>query len=242
MPVPRALLLVLACALALGLFTAIAYPLVDPDEGRNAQVAAEMAADGDLVIPHLAGVPYLDKPPALFAMAAAAIRVLGPVPLAARLPALLAALAVLALLAHASLRLASPAHALRATALAAAAPLFAVIGAYVIFDMPLTACVTAVWTLLAREVAHGPDARRRLLMFLAVGLGILVKGPVMLAWALGGSLGAAALLRSLEPVRWLGWWPGWLVALGLPGACSPRRCSAIPSTRITPSSKRRSSA
>ena len=218
MPVPRALLLVLACALALGLFTAIAYPLVDPDEGRNAQVAAEMAADGDLVIPHLAGVPYLDKPPALFAMAAAAIRVLGPVPLAARLPALIAALAVLALIAHASLRLASPAHALRATALAAAAPLFAVVGAYVIFDMPLTACVTAVWTLLARELAHGPDARRRLLMFLAVGLGILVKGPVMLAWALGGSLGAAALLRSLEPLRWLGWWPGWLVALGLPGA------------------------
>ena len=40
----------------------------------------------------------------------------------------------------------------RTAALTAAAPVCAVIGAYVIFDMPLTACVTAVWTLLALEL------------------------------------------------------------------------------------------
>jgi 4-amino-4-deoxy-L-arabinose transferase-like glycosyltransferase len=93
-----------------------------------------------------------------------------------------------------------------------------VIGAYVIFDMPLTACVTAVWTLLAAELEHGASAPRRAVMFLAVGLGILVKGPVMLAWALGGSAVAALLLRSPGPLAWLGWIPGWLLALGLPGA------------------------
>lgn len=213
----RAIRYVLAASLALGLFVALAYPLVDPDEGRNAEVAAEMAANGDLVIPHLAGVPYLDKPPALFALSAAAIRLMGPHPLAARLPAILAAIATLLLLAHASARLASAEHAWRTAALTAASPLFAVIGAYVIFDMPLTACVTAVWTLIAREVEQGASARRRTLLFLAIGLGVLVKGPVMLAWALGGSLGAAAMLRSRAPLRWLGWLPGWILALGLPG-------------------------
>ncbi|MEQ1833048.1 MAG: glycosyltransferase family 39 protein [Candidatus Eisenbacteria bacterium] len=208
----------IAASLLLSLAIACAFPLVDPDEGRNAQVAAEMAADLDFVIPHLAGVPYLDKPPALFALGAAAIRVFGPHRFAPRLPAILAALVTLWLLARASRRLAPAGHDVRVTALVAAAPLFAVIGAYVIFDMPLTACVTAVWTGLALELERGPSATRRAGMFLALGLGILVKGPVMLAWGLGGSLAAALLLREGAALRWLAWGPGWLIALGLPGA------------------------
>jgi 4-amino-4-deoxy-L-arabinose transferase-like glycosyltransferase len=67
----------------------------------------------------------------------------------------------------------------------ACAPLAAVISAYVIFDMPLTACVTAVWTGIAIECEQGPGCARRALMFTAVGVGILVKGPVMLAWGPG---------------------------------------------------------
>ena len=215
---PRSVWLVLAASLAGSLAIASAFPLVDPDEGRNAQVASEMAAHGDVVVPHLAGVPYLDKPPALFALAALSIRAFGHRPLAVRLPAILATLATLALLARAALVLHGEAHAWRAAALTAAAPLCAVIGAYVIFDMPLAACVTAVWTLLARELESGPSRPRRLAMFLAVGLGVLVKGPVMLAWALGGSVVAALLLRDAAALRWLGFWPGWVVGLGLPGA------------------------
>lgn len=214
---PRAVWLVLAASLACSLAIAGAFPLVDPDEGRNAQVSSEMAAGGDVVVPHLAGVPYLDKPPALFAMGALGIRLFGHRPLAVRLPAILATLATLGLLARAARTLQSPAGPWRAMALTAAAPLCAVIGAYVIFDMPLTACVTAVWTLLAGELEHGASGPRRVVMFLAVGLGILVKGPVMLAWTLGGSAIAALLLRSSEPLHWLGWVPGWLLALGLPG-------------------------
>ena len=56
-------------------------------------------------------------------------------------------------------------------------------------------------------------------MFGAIAIGILVKGPVMLAWTLGGSLAAALLLRDRSALRWLTWWPGWLVAL----LCLPLR-------------------
>jgi 4-amino-4-deoxy-L-arabinose transferase-like glycosyltransferase len=208
---------VLLLSLLLSLWTALRYPLVDPDEGRNAEVAREMSVDGDVVIPHLAGMPYLDKPPLLFAVAAASIRVLGHTPLAARVPAMLASLATLLLLARAATRLEPDGHATRVVLFTASAPLFAVLSAYVIFDMPLALCVTVVWTGIASELDSAPSTARRAGMFLAVALGVLDKGPVMLLWALGGSAAAALVVRGRGPLRWLGWWPGWLVVLGLAG-------------------------
>jgi len=217
---PRPSLLPYLVALAAFLLSTLlsgAFPLLDPDEGRNAEIAREMALGGDLLVPHLAGMPYLDKPPGLFWAAAAAIRVVGNEPWAARLPSAVAAALALALVTHFAQRRSGRAFALRAAALLYTAPLFAVLSAYVIFDMPLAFCVTAVWLGLAAELTEGASGRRRLGMFAAVTAGVLVKGPVMLAWALGGSLGAALLFRSRAPLRWLAWWPGWLVVLGVAG-------------------------
>ncbi len=211
------LIAILLASLALSLSLATFVPLFDPDEGRNAEVAREMANGGDLVIPHLAGMPYLDKPPALFWAGSLAIRALGHTPLAARLPSIVAAVLTLWLVGSHALRTGGARFARISVALLASAPLFATLSAYVIFDMPLTLCVTVVWLGVARELVEGRSNRRRLAMFLAIGLGLLLKGPVMLAWVIGGSLGAALLMRSRSPVRWLAWWPGWLVALGLAG-------------------------
>ncbi|MBI3538882.1 MAG: glycosyltransferase family 39 protein [Candidatus Eisenbacteria bacterium] len=208
---------VLGIALAGYLLIALAYPLIDPDEGRNAEVVREMVAGGDLVTPHLAGMPYLDKPPGLFWAAAIPVRLMGPIPLAARLPAIVAALLTLVLIARLARREADASFAWRVAALTATAPLFAAIAAYVIFDMPLALCVTAIWTALARELIHGADPRRRAWMFAALAAGLLIKGPVMLAWAVGGSLAVAALDRSRAPLRWLAWLPGWAIPVVLAG-------------------------
>ena len=138
-----------------------------------------MAAGGDFVIPHLAGLPYLDKPPGLFALAALAIRACGRHPFAARLPAIVTSIVTLLLLTRLARRVTDDSHSWQAVALTASAPVFAVIAAYVIFDMPLAACVTAFWTSLAIEIEQAPTVRGRWVMFGAIAIGILVKGPVI---------------------------------------------------------------
>ena len=61
--------LLFLAAVALG-WNLDGYRLLDPDEGRNAEVAREMAQTNDYLVPHLDGLPYLDKPVAYFAAAA----------------------------------------------------------------------------------------------------------------------------------------------------------------------------
>src|SRR5205823_14968213 len=69
------LLLLLAC-IALG-WNLHGYRLLDPDEGRNAEVAREMALSNEYLVPHLDGLPYLDKPLVYSAAAAAVMELPG---------------------------------------------------------------------------------------------------------------------------------------------------------------------
>src|SRR5512138_3299610 len=109
--------LVALAALMLSVALATTFPLLDPDEGRNAEVAREMVTEHSLLVPRLAGMPYLDKPPALFWAIGAAIRVAGDEPWAARLPAALAAALTLALVVRSAQRRFDRAFALRAAAM-----------------------------------------------------------------------------------------------------------------------------
>src|SRR5262249_39106809 len=140
----------------------------------------------------------------------------GTTPLAARLPSTLAAAASLWLVGRLALRHGAR-QALTAPLLTACAPLFLVLSAFVIFDMLLPLCVTLVWPLIAREVRDGPTAAGRAGLFAALAAGLLVKGPVMLAWAVGGSLCAAGLLRSRAPLKWLGSRIGWMAVILVAG-------------------------
>jgi len=54
-------LLILAAAVALG-WNLNGYRLLDPDEGRNAEVAREMAETNDYLVPHLDGLPTSTSP------------------------------------------------------------------------------------------------------------------------------------------------------------------------------------
>jgi 4-amino-4-deoxy-L-arabinose transferase-like glycosyltransferase len=233
---PHLPLMIAIAALMVSLLLANAYPLLDPDEGRNAEVAREMAVGGDMIVPHLAGMPYLDKPPALYWLASAGIKLFGNEPWVPRAPASIAAAILLALVVRRGQRFGGDAFALRAAGLLFTAPLFLLLSAYVIFDMLLALCVGVVWLGVlselddlapeampseAAEEARVPRGQartlRRLVMFAAVAAGVLTKGPVMLAWAVGGSLGATLLTRRRTPLAWLAWWPGWLAMFAVAG-------------------------
>jgi 4-amino-4-deoxy-L-arabinose transferase-like glycosyltransferase len=67
--------------------------LMDPDEGRYAEIAREMLLLKDWLIPHLNLVPYLEKPPLVYWLTSLGFTAFGLTEWAARLPSALAALA-----------------------------------------------------------------------------------------------------------------------------------------------------
>jgi len=188
---------ILACAVAclVGLvYDFSGYPLLDPDEGRNAEVAREMSVSGDLVLPRLNAVPYLDKPALYFAVGAVTMKVLGPTAFAARLPSLLFTIATVLILAWFGRRLFGSDGAWTATVTTAATPFAIAYGRTVIFDSALTFFVVLALVgfyvsieIFERQVEAGRSSGRprgewwTTLAWGAMAFGVLTKGPVALA-------------------------------------------------------------
>src|SRR5258708_7863090 len=152
------------------------HPLLDADEGRNGEVGREMAATNDYVMPRLDALPYVDKPIVYFAAEAAAMEVLGPTETAARLPALLFTLLTAALVAWFARRLWN-AEAGWASAIAMLSmPLTVAFAHMALFDSALTFFITAAMIALYLAV-EDRQKRWATLAWLAIGLGVITKGP-----------------------------------------------------------------
>jgi 4-amino-4-deoxy-L-arabinose transferase-like glycosyltransferase len=192
-------MLLLAAALALG-FNLGGYPLFDPDEGRNAEVAREMALTNDYVLPHLDGLPYLDKPIVYFASAAAMMEILGPTETAARLPAYVFTLATLVIVVwFARRRWGNDAGWLAGLALATM-PLVLAYARTTIMDSTLSFCTTVAILAFWDE--------RPVLAWAAIGLGAMTKGPVAILIPLATLIPYALLtgqkVRRLFPLAGFG--------------------------------------
>ena len=191
--------LLLAAALALG-FDLGGYPLFDPDEGRNAEVAREIAATNDYVLPHLDGLPYLDKPIVYFAAAAASMEILGPTETAARLPAYLFTLATLVVVVVFVRRRWGSHTAWLAGLALATMPLVLAYARATIMDSALSFCTTLAILAFWDE--------RPVLAWAAIGLGSITKGPVAilipLATLIPYALVTGRPLRRLFPLAGFG--------------------------------------
>src|SRR3989442_5818905 len=93
----------LAFALTLGA-TAGLMGLFEPTETRYAEIAREMRASGDFLIPRLDGIPHFHKPPLAYWLTAMGFSVFGENEWGARLPVSLASLLTLGFTAIAARR------------------------------------------------------------------------------------------------------------------------------------------
>lgn len=176
-----------------------AFPLIDPDEGRNAEVAREILATGDWVVPHYQGLPYLDKPILTFASVAASMRLFGVTEGAARAPIVLSAVLAASVAWLLGTRMLGRAAAGGGVVVLCSAPLFIGFSRIVIFDMQLTLFVLLAWW-LAEEGRRGSRTGATL-AWAAAGLGVLTKGPVALVLFL---VGAVAMRWGQAPPRRMG--------------------------------------
>jgi 4-amino-4-deoxy-L-arabinose transferase-like glycosyltransferase len=198
-----------------------AYPLMDPSEGRYAELAREMLVLGDWVVPRFApDEPFLGKPPLSFWLKAWSYRAFGVGEFGARLPSFASALVAVALLGLLAARLGGAAVGLGAALVLASTGLFLVLAGTVLTDSLLAACVTL--SCVAFPLALESRGARRLAwglaFFAGLGLAVLAKGlvgPALVAVPVAGwtALGGRARLARVR--RALPWGRGILLALAV---------------------------
>ncbi len=169
--------LILLISLTLFLAGLGSYPLLDPDEGRNAQVALETVKEGHWLPPTLEGRVRYQKPPLYYWMVATSFLVLGPRETSARLPSALAALMGIMLTYLLGNSLWGKEKGLLAALVTATTLIYVVYSHIVIFDMVLTAFILASlffsWKGLEEE-----NRKAWISASLFIALAFLTKGPV----------------------------------------------------------------
>jgi 4-amino-4-deoxy-L-arabinose transferase-like glycosyltransferase len=205
---PAAALLLLALAVVPLAPRIGSWALIEPDEGRNAEIAREMLVEGAWAVPLFNGLPFLDKPPLLFWAIAGAFGTLGVSELAARLPSAAAMVATIGLTAALGRTLLDSRRAFLAAVVFASCPMALVFAGLVIFDMPLTAFVMGALYCLVRARQDAQGWRWTVLAGLAMGLAVLTKGPVGVATPL---LAWVAARGALPAERGHAWWARALV-------------------------------
>lgn len=167
--------------------------LFDADEPAYAQAAREMLETGDWVTPHFNGQPRFDKPILFYWLLTLSYRVFGVSEFAARFWSALAAVILVGLLSSAGERWFGPPAGFVTGMAFMANLLSALLARAAVTDMLLTLFVTAAILAGVRAIQADvvPGRRWARTAWAAMGLAVLVKGPVGLlipAMALGGSL------------------------------------------------------
>ena len=208
--------LLVAIALAL-------RPILPIDETRYVSVAWEMWVRGDFLVPHLNGLPYSEKPPLLFWLMCFGWWVFGVNEWWPRVVPALFALANLFLTAALARRLwpGRPGIARTAPAVLLGLLLWGALTTLIMFDMLVATCVL-VAVLGIHAAAERGGWRPWLAVGVALGLGILAKGPVALLLPSLAALLAPWWGRELPRRSWgVGgwrWWAGLGVAVAVAAA------------------------
>jgi 4-amino-4-deoxy-L-arabinose transferase-like glycosyltransferase len=182
------LVLMVVCAVPFLLFLGN-LPLMDPDEGRYAEIPREMLERGDFITPTLNYVKYFEKPPLLYWLNAASMKLFGMNEFAARLPSALSGMATVLATYIIALRLFDRRTALFAALFLATTAGFVLQSRIILTDMLLTFCLTSA--LGAFIIAARREEWRRgggtdwYVFYLFCALAVLTKGLIGIVFPAG---------------------------------------------------------
>jgi 4-amino-4-deoxy-L-arabinose transferase-like glycosyltransferase len=198
-------MIITAVLAALGWFGLLGYrDLIDPDEGRYAEIAREMVVTGDWLTPRLNGFKYFEKPALQYWATAVSIEFFGDSNGAARIwPALTGFLCALFVW-FAGARLYGSAAGFAAFIITLNYPLFVAMGQILTLDMAVSAfMVLGVVSLALAQSRRSEPAPLRNWMLVAwgaCGLAVLNKGLIGLVLP-----GGAVVCYSLWQRDWSLW-------------------------------------
>ena len=168
-------------------------PLIDPDEGRYAEIPREMLERGDFITPTLNYVKYFEKPPLLYWVNAGSMAVFGQDEFAARLPSALSGLLTVLLTYLAGRQLFNRRTALVGALILGSCAAFLLQSRIILTDMLLTLCLSAaLFSFLLAVRNTEPQRVKQLfrLFFICCGLAVLTKG--LIGMVLPGEIGRAS--------------------------------------------------
>lgn len=201
------------------LYPCLNFRLLEPDEGRYAEIPREMLARGEWIVPKLQGQPYLDKPPLLYWSVMLSYSLFGVHDWAARLVPALAVHACILMCYGFGCRIIGERRALRGAIFLSIIPGLVGIGRVLTLDGLLTLWVSLA--LLSGFLRFAPGASRWMsaLFTMACGLGVLTKGPVALVLVLVPLMAWKWLhpdrTQSIRWQSWL-WFAAGIMAINLP--------------------------
>lgn len=210
-------------ALLLGLALVVLVPgtfrvsYTDRDEGWYAQVAREMRESGDWLVPRYLGEVWIAKPPLMYWLANASQWLFGIGEGQARLASVLSMAVSTVLVGTLGARMFGRRIGRFAGAIFITCGMTAVVGKMLLADGLMLALTLAAilmhWDMASRGVTH----RRAVVYWIAIGLGVMAKGPATILFA--GGFALALLGRRdhrgwIRDVRWWIWLPASVVVAG----------------------------
>lgn len=163
----------------LRLWAVFVVPFTDTTEARYAEIARKMVETGNWLTPQFDyGVPFWGKPPLHTWLSASGMQLFGISEVAARLPILLTALAVLYLIWIWVSDIIGRNAALVATVVLATMAMFFGASAFVMTDMPMVLGTTLVMVGFWQAVSRDGNRPWGYAVFLGLAVGMLAKGPV----------------------------------------------------------------
>ncbi len=199
---------------AVWLVTIQLRPMLDPDEGRYAEIPREMVTTGDWVTPRLDGLKYFEKPVLQYWATAAIYTVVGLSNWSSRLWTVVLGFACLPLIYAWVARLYDRRAGVAAVVLLAMSPYFGIIGHLDLLDAGFTFWMCATVLTFARAQCaprrSGQERNWMLVCWALAALAVLSKGIVVFVLAGGTLIAYSVLERDVRP------WRRMHFALGVP--------------------------